>query len=254
MQKIINLNAADAKAILERRKHCFFQAVEFPFFVNSICNGKPVTHKYANSFSEVTTVLNYNDKSYPEELYHPDDILLIKEPWRASQINIPGTTRIEFEAGGIKAVNDVVAVYDGDNWHKPADMPYEAIRSALRVTKVEVKRIQDVTVEDILNAGLDVEMPPICKQQLDPNWPSDEEKTRYNALSPLKQEEYVQNRARAAYIGWCDYADNLLTAFRKDWNNRLTYGQPMFLSYSANPYVWHVNFELIPKEELHKWL
>ena len=104
-------------------------------------------------------------------------------------------------------------------------MPREAARIFLRVTDVRVERLQDITVGGILSEGIDVEIPPICRQSMNPDSPSDRQRAQWEKMSDTKREEYINNRARHTYIGWCDYADRLFNAFARLWNN--CYAKPM---------------------------
>lgn len=86
----------------------------------------------------------------------------------------------------------------------------------VEVAEVLVKQFDNITVEDILNGGMNVALPPICENA--DKEPTAEQKEAFARLSKEKQEEYISNAARATYIGWCTYADNLLAKFRNKWN------------------------------------
>ena len=232
---ILDMTEAEAKALLNSKATCFFAPILPPFSVRHSNNG-PVGTFMCNKPDAFIA-------STPVTQYSVGDIIAIKEPWRAIYPTIPGWTRIEYQAGGIKAIPDVVAMYEGNDW-KPADtLPDEAIRQHICVTNVTIKRIQDVTVEDILTSGLDVEMPPICRQSIHPDWPPENERIKYDTMTPAQQEAYLQSRARATYIGWCEYADKLLNQFAHNWNLSVPAERIDDFSYQANPFIYHVKFE-----------
>lgn len=234
MQTMVMTETA-AKALLNDKATCFFAPILPPFAVMHNNNGPVGVYMHTNPDSFVVTK--------PGTQYNAGDIIAIKEPWRAIYPTLPGWTRIEYQAGGIKAIPDVVAMYEGNDW-KPADtLPDEAIRQHICVTNVTIKRIQDVTVEDILTSGLDVEMPPICRQSIDPDWPPENERIKYDTMTPAQREAYLQDRARATYIGWCEYADKLLNQFAHNWNLSVPAERLPELSYQANPYIYHVKFK-----------
>ena len=83
-----------------------------------------------------------------------------------------------------------------------------------RVSNISLVRIEDVTVEKILDSGLNVKMPPICEKSM--REPSEEERARFNAMPKEKQDVYIHNLAKVTYMGWCHYADSLLAKFHSD--------------------------------------
>lgn len=174
---------------------------------------------------------------FPYFVHHFSNGVPICHKYKAKRVTMALNENSPSYPENIVNISDLLAVCDNDT-----------TVATLCVTDVSCKPVQNITVEDILDFGLNVEMPPICKQQTDLNWPSDEQRAIFNKLSEKEKENYIHSRARATYIGWCEYADNLLAAFRKTWNQTIDRQHSMFLNYDANPYVWHIKFEKTNEE------
>ena len=173
--------------------------------------------------------------------YRPGDILYVRETWAAWSRTMGTQPALYYKADGNAP--------DGIKWRPSIHMPREAARIFLRVTGVRVGRLQDITVEGILAESVDVEMPPICKQSIDPNFPSDKQRDQWEKLSDAQREEYVANRARHTYIGWCDYADRLFNAFKVLWDSTIRKADRAIYGWEANPWVFVIGFERIDREE-----
>lgn len=104
-------------------------------------------------------------------------------------------------------------------WRPSIHMPRDAARIFLRVTNVQVERLQEITAEGALDEGTNVEFP-------DPKPP-------YISLA------YTEMRLKPA----------IRQSFANLWDSttrpadRATYG------WEANPWVWVIEFERIKKEE-----
>lgn len=199
--------------------------------------------------------------------YRPGDILYVRETWRVLKANrYDADAYIEFKAGGNGTVlrfphgcTDSINRdnYDhfiekwgvGGKWRPSIQMPREAARIFLRVTDVRAERLQDITVNDILREGVDVELPPICKKSMDPNFPTDKQRSSWEKMSSEQRDSYVENMARATYIGWCDYADRLFLRYKKIWNSTIKPDDLTLYGWDANPWVFANELELISREE-----
>lgn len=99
-------------------------------------------------------------------------------------------------------------------WKPSIHMPKEAARLFLRVTDVTVERLQDMTLEDFLNEGIAI----------------DEDET----LRELNIFDEANSLAKSKFINlWNSTLD------KKSYAN----------CWSANPYVWVIEFERITKEQ-----
>lgn len=84
---------------------------------------------------------------------HGDDILWVRETWSTVSDAVSGEKRYLYAAGA--AMED----YSLENgalrkWRPSIHMPREAARIFLRVTKVSVERLQEISVEDIAREAL----------------------------------------------------------------------------------------------------
>jgi len=128
-------------------------------------------------------------------------------------------------------------------------MPRDAARFFLKVNRVYMARLQDITVEEIEKAGFQVEIPPVCKQQMDPNFPTPAQHAAYERMTEEQREEYIQNLARHTYIGWQDYANRMFQAYADEWNSHITSTDVPIFGWNANPWVWGMEYQKIGKDD-----
>ncbi len=132
-------------------------------------NGKPY---FGAGFYRDTDVFvvggeRHVDAVYFRAPYRPGDILYVRERWRVQCAKRFETeVRIEFKAGGPMTTikfqmreefDAFVGKRTDDKWHPSIHMPKEAARLFLRVTKVRVERLQDITPEQCDAEGVDDE-------------------------------------------------------------------------------------------------
>lgn len=177
--------------------------------------------------------------------YKPGDVLYVRETWNGVRT---GNPKLGYHTTYWYKADDKYENPD-DKWRPSTQMPKEAARLFLRVTDLKVERLQDISVEGILAEGINVELPAICKQEMDPNYPSEEQRRQYLEMSPEQQDAFVQNRARHTYMGWCKYADDLMAKMKRVWDNNLKPVEIDQFKWDANPWVWVIEFEKISRGE-----
>ncbi len=168
--------------------------------------------------------------------YRPGDILYVRETWAE------GTDpKIHYKADGETLPNV--------KWHPSIHMPRRAARIFLRVTDVGVERLQDISADGILEEGVNIEIPPICKMLIDPDFPSDRQREQWKKMTETQREEYAQNLARHMCIGLCDYAVRVFDAFKCLWDSAIKPSDRALYGWKANPWVRVITFERCEEPE-----
>lgn len=134
--------------------------------------------------------------------YQRGDILYVRETW------CKGLERYIYRAD----YSDTEKFYrDGKEiemkWHPSLHMPKDAARIFLRVTNVRVERLQDITVEDALEEGMD----------------------KYIRLNGELDE------------------NSIITSFIGIWNSTIKKSDLDRYGWNANPWVWVIEFERCEK-------
>lgn len=124
--------------------------------------------------------------------YCADDILYVREAWRIRNMggDFKGGTRwaeIEYRAGGPNiTISCLQPEFEkwrtGARWHPALQMPQKAARIFLRVTDVTVKRLQEISDDEIASEGIWLPGCLIPKDEFAMVWD--------NSLSPKKREKY----------------------------------------------------------------
>lgn len=197
--KPILFNTDMVRAILENRKTVTRRVVKMPAAVTSktvdrVCVKDGAAH-FSWSWSEAFSGF---DVKMP---YRPGDILYVRETW---QHGFGGTYLYKASAG-----HDLFMTADGElvsdiPWRPSIHMPREAARIFLRVTDVQVERLQDVTPDQIDAEG--------CKE-----W-------AYSA----KTGELLPSGP-----SW----------FRIAWDGTVKPADRALYGWEANPWVWVIEFE-----------
>lgn len=176
----------------------------------------------------------YGDFINPVALcrYKVNDVLYVRETWcklgklDEFEQHIDGTDEYYYRADGSNPTPYNYFIICGERreypkWYPSIHMPKEAARLFLRVTDVRVERLQDMTTkEDFKKEGI----------YDDGTYPTD----RSVKIHPMAQG------------GWTlgAYKDR----FEMIWNSTIKRDQLNTYSWEANPYVWVIEFEVIPKE------
>lgn len=135
-------------------------------------------------------------------LYQTGDIIYVRETWA------------EWTDGYVYKVPDPKEAYNYPNsfiekWHPSIHMPKEAARIFLRVKDVRVERLQDITVDGMLNEGL----------------------RRKPERKPIYRSRY-----------------QLGNEFFSLWNSTVKKSDIDRYGWTANPWVWVIEFERISME------
>lgn len=217
---------------------------------------------YRDSDNRLCALLQHSEDSSVGDIYppyQPGDVLFIREPWNLSHfcwdyINHWYTAVAAYKfCNKPEAVNNIAKSmqrYDNMNaWFPAEKMTRNIARVFVRVKNVRVERLKDITIDGILAEGIDVEIPPICKQASDSNFPTDEQRAAWAKMTKEQQDEYVQNLARHTYMGWCSYADDMFNEFARVWNQTPPALADESNRWKSNPFVWVMEIERISKEE-----
>lgn len=198
-------------------------------------------------------VQNENDLCWTKKLvpkYQEDDILWVRETWRIVGWNIGDPFKIQFKDGSV--INDIyfneemaidyniqstnqcldaglISKKDGyfhfdlkdcpTKWKPSIFMPKEAARIFLKVTNIRAERLEEITIEDAINEGIEIWQQQGC--------------TRYKSyIKPM--------------IGFWEHSNTgvhpAIASFRSLWAK-----MNGFESLNSNPFVWVYEFEKIEK-------
>lgn len=172
-------------------------------------------HNFADL--EHTEKLSIGERTCP---ICPGDILYVLETWERFECrNCDGDERGNCPKEPKKSVLDKTCgcyMYratdeiSGDaKWHPSIHMPKEAARIWLNITDVRVERLQDITVEDALEEGMD----------------------KYIRLNGELDE------------------NSIITSFIGIWNSTIKKSDIDHYGWQANPWVWVIEFERCDKPE-----
>ena len=147
--------------------------------------------------------------------YQPGDILYVRETWTRS---MAGTYLY-------KATDTPIIL---DRWRPSIHMPKEAARLFLRVTDVRAERLQAITIEDIQKEGLMREN--VRSSGCTCAWATDG-----------CMDEQCSNRDSYEWLCWA-------TPFQRLWDSTVKATDRDQYGWSANPWVWVIEFERVSKE------
>ena len=155
-------------------------------------------------------VHDYKEVTVP---YRVDDILYVKETWKKLDTSVLVDLPDNSYAYIFKA-SENGKVWEKESidwtWCPSIHMPKEAARIFLKVTKIRVEKLQDITYEGCKSEGI-----------------IDDYKT-------LTQ-EYHENLARAAYP----------IVFSRMWDEGINKKHIAKYGWKANPYVFVIDFEVL---------
>lgn len=166
--KPILCNTDMVRALLDNRKTVTRRVVKMPAAVTSktvdrVCVKDGATH-FSWSWSEAFSGF---DVKMP---YRPSDILYVRETWEQTE-------------DGYAYKADSHCHYTADwKWRPSIHMPREAARIFLRVTDVQVERLQDVTEEDAIKEGCTAHGGNLALDEFEVVW--------HNTLKPTDRSIY----------------------------------------------------------------
>ncbi|WP_207666812.1 hypothetical protein [Coprococcus sp. AF38-1] len=221
--KPILFNTPMVRAILDGRKSCTRRIVNPQpqgrlcyTFAGGDCGtwGYPSKTAYENWGDEYKLPEDITDEELKRRWnppYHTDDILYVRETWRK------GLERYIYRAD----YSDTEKFYRGGKeiemkWHPSIHMPKEAARIWLKVTDVRVERLQEITEEQACMEGTD---------------PWDEACYENNGWHPTLSDPDSGGDP------------NMIDGFHKLWNSTIKKSDLDYYGWSANPWVWVIEFE-----------
>lgn len=157
----------------------------------------------------------YNGTNEPCNMpapYRVNDILWVRETWREIIKPVGAPKEFDYRADKDKRVSGLF------KWKPSIHMPKEAARIFLRVTDVRVERLQDMKLIDYLAEGIS----NLCDSC---------------------------NRFPFDKCDTCGREGFMELSFIALWNSTQKTDQMSYYGYSANPYVWVIEFDVISKEE-----
>lgn len=239
--KPILFNGEMVRAILDGRKTRTRRVIK-PRYRKNECGWSICRRTIDNSIAYLT----YTDEDGAstrtlEPPYQAGDVLYVRETWNGMRT---GNEKVGYHTTYWYKADDTNDNPD-DKWSPSIHMPKEAARIFLKVTDLRVERLQDITIEEINNEGIDVEPPAICKKEM----PTQAELRALEKATEREKEEYFSTLARHKYMGWCDYADNIFEKWKKLWDSTIPKNELDKCGWEANPFVWVIQFEQIEKPE-----
>lgn len=207
-------NTEMVRAILEGRKTVTRRVVKEPYYID----GSVLLPESGFCMHRGTHVTD--GMPYPDSLYHPGDILYVRETWCPfDSEHVINGVKYAYKADSTPESERVRKDF-GYKWCPPIHMPREAARIFLRVTDVRVERLQEITELDILEKeGTTVEFP--------------QPKPSYMSLA------YTETRLKPA----------VRKAFADLWDNTIKKADLPRYGWEANPWVWVIEFKRCEKPE-----
>ena len=212
--KPILFNTEMVRAILDGRKSCTRRLVKFlsgenPRWTGYIKDG----------------LMLYNGKNEPcirKAPYQPGDILYVRETW-GYPIALNSDKKYVFRAD---EVAESGFKNDSHIWHPSIHMPKEAARIWLKVIDVRVERLQEIKPVDVINEGAY----PDC----------------WDCLNT-----YGESGSQCCYgtEEECSQCDGVMMEWEKLWTSTIKKSDLDSYGWSANPWVWVIEFERCEKPE-----
>ena len=182
--KGIPMKTWEVRALLDNRKTVTRRVVKprycdgvFEMFGDELCEASPYKPPIDNGDGTTTRFVRQYIPCKPP--YRPGDILYVRETW---QHGFGGTYLYKASAG-----HDLFMTADGElvsdiPWRPSIHMPREAARIFLRVTDVQVERLQDVTEEDAIKEGCTAHGGNLALDEFEVVW--------HNTLKPTDRSIY----------------------------------------------------------------
>ena len=273
MVKPILFNTDMVRAILEGRKTVTRRLIK-PQPKGILCytmagngHGKwtypsPETYRYWGDKYKLPDDLTDDDKSRVwAPPCHTDDILYVRETWNygyfeSSDVELDNTRWFEEVRKGKGGFLDGISHYiyradftkseeieygTEDNsgkikmcWKPSIHMPKEAARIFLRVTNVSVAKLQDMTEDDVAKEGV----------------PGDIDYPISSIYCPYCKGEGLVGTLHSGTLGYmeveCNHCDTRIKRFKNLWDFTIKQDIDKY-GWSANPWVWVIEFERTEK-------
>ncbi|MCH5213066.1 MAG: hypothetical protein J1G06_08620 [Oscillospiraceae bacterium] len=209
--KPILFNAEMVQAILDGRKMVTRRAVKHD--TEAVLSSA----KYRFDFSDAEII-----KIRCQEPYKPGDILYVRETWQEASMMSFGEEKThdyiykaDYDYQSLNSCDDSGEEMLTDfpwcvKWRPSIHMPKEAARIFLRVKSVRVERLQEITTDEAIKEGIDLE-------DLKP-------------LGTITHANYVQE-------------------FATIWNKTINRENTDLYGWDANPWVWVIEFERVEVTE-----
>lgn len=147
--------------------------------------------------------------------YEAGDILWVREAWSPVLVR---PKRYIYKVDAERGIGEGVGL--PIKWHPSIHMPKEAARIFLKVTDVHAERLQEITAEEALDEGTNVEFP--------------EPKPSYISLA------YTKMRLEAA----------ARRSFANLWDSTIKPADRPVCGWQADPWVWVIRFERCERPEM----
>lgn len=234
----ILFNAEMVRAILDGRKTCTRRVIK-PQPQSGLCYTYGGSHKdcigkwtYPNRGAHKLWGEEYKlpENIKDEELskrwnppYHTDDILYVRETWSEGYEEGTYIYRASDKLAGLPTFKESSKLI----YHPSIHMPKEAARIWLKVTNVRVERLQEMKPVDVIKEGAY----PDCLDCLN---------------------TYGESGSQCCYgtEEQCSQCDEVMMEWEKLWNSTIKKADLGSYGWSANPWVWVIEFERCEKPEV----
>ncbi len=249
--KPILFNTAMVRAILDSRKTVTRRVVKFKDGQNP---------NWTGYVPDGGVLYGSNNIPAAKAPYKSGDILYVRETWRCIEASCPPSNcTIEYKAGGTERFCGIIALpTEGGEWKPSIHMPKEAARIFLRVTKVSVERLQEISNADAIREGITRMYDHLSDEEY--------EKWSRNVVPGKKKDEWgwdnylwhghfgeygtgsaLSDAWEYQYSGY----DEPRGSFSSLWNKTVPLKDWGVYGWDANPWVWAIEFERITREEAY---
>lgn len=159
---------------------------------------------------------------YAKPPYQPGDILYVRETWSEGYEDGTYIYRASDKLAGLPTFKESSKLI----YHPSIHMPKEAARICLKVMNVRVERLQEMKPVDVIKEGAY----PDCLDCLN---------------------TYGESGSQCCYgtEEQCSQCDEVMMEWEKLWNSTIKKSDLDSYGWSANPWVWVIEFERCEKPE-----
>lgn len=220
-ERPILFNTEMVKAIVDGRKTQTRRIVK-PIFREKEAGFQVVTNAHSGQFVRVEYYDEYENVSrYMEPPCASGDILWVRETWCDPAPDIPYSPILykadfpmHWDAEETEHGDPVDLKEEDYKWRPSIHMPREYARIFLRVKDVRVERLQNITLDDVHNEGID--------------------------------ESFVRAVGGENYSGKIDFS---MERFETLWDSTIKPADRDKYGWKANPWVWAIEFERCEEPE-----